>query len=272
MGLREKIRFLFEDTETLKGQFTSLWLLGLNILFVVLYIVETYPLSTQMQHLLWSLEVGITGIFILEYFARIYSSEEGLRKALEPLMIADLAAILPVLLILAGPGTSVSAGFLKVFRVFRVFRFFRLTESRKFVWGKISKTNLQIMKFVTVIFTVFFVSAGFFFEAEAASNPGVETFRDSLYYMVVTLTTVGFGDITPVTSTGRWITILSIMAGIIIVPYQASKIVKAWSSQEKIETKCPECGLKFHDPDASHCKACGHLIEQEYDPRESSYL
>ena len=272
LDLRGRLRFLFEDTETLEGKFTSLALVGLNAVFVLIYILDTYSLPQNIIQTLWILELGITGIFVVEYFARIYASAKGFRKALEPLMIVDLVAILPVLLILVGSGASVSAGFLKVLRVFRVFRFLRLTESRDFIWGKISRTNLQIMKFATVIFIVFFVSAGFFYEVEVAQNPGVETFRDSLYYMVVTLTTVGFGDITPVTSAGRWVTILSIMAGIVIVPYQASKIVKVWGSQEKVEVKCPECGLKHHEPDASHCKACGHIIEQEYDSRETSYL
>jgi voltage-gated potassium channel len=273
LELREKLKFLLEDMETWEGKFTSLSLVFLNSVFVLIYIVDTYPISQQFYQMLWSLEIGITGVFILEYAARVYTSDKSFfEKVLEPLMIADFLAILPVLLILVGPGASVSAGFLKVFRVFRVFRFLRLTESRNFIWGKVSRTDLQILKFATVIFALFFVTSGFFYEVEVEANPNVETLRDSLYYMVVTLTTVGFGDITPVTPEGRWITILSIMAGVVIIPWQASRIVKTWNSQEKIETKCPECGLKHHDPDASHCKACGHVIEQEYDSRQAEYL
>lgn len=219
---------------------------------------------------MWSVEVGITAVFSLEYLARIYSSEKGLTKVFEPLMIADLLAIIPVLLILAGPGMSVNSGFLKVFRVFRVFRFFRVTESRRFIWGSVSESDLQIIKFLTLIFAIFFVSAGFFHEVEVHQNPGVETFRDSLYYTVVTLTTVGFGDITPVTNTGRWVTIFSIMAGIILIPWQASRIVKAWNAKDKLKVTSPECGLRYHDRDASHCKACGHLINQEFDSREGA--
>ena len=263
---------MIEDGVSFWGKFTSFSLVSLNFVFVLLYVLETYSLSESVLSVFWILEVFITGVFSLEYLARIYSSDKGWRKGLEPLMVVDLLAILPVYLILLGPGFTVSAGFLKVFRVFRVFRFLRVTDSREFFWGKVSRTDLEIMKFATVIFAVFFVSAGFFHEVEVTQNPDVDTFRDSLYYMVITLTTVGFGDITPVTNLGRWITIFSIMAGIVLVPWQASKIVKAWNSQDKIETKCPRCGLKYHDQDASHCKACGHTINQEYDPRDADYL
>lgn len=259
---------MLDDTESFEGKFTSFSLVSLNFIFILIYILDAYPLSQGLYSTLWSIEIAITGIFSLEYLARIYSSEQGLNKVLEPLMVADLLAILPVFLILAGPGASFSAGFLKVFRVFRVFRFFRVAEDREFIWGKVSESDLQIIKLVTLIFSIFFVSAGFFHEIEVQQNPNVDTFRDSLYYMVVTLTTVGFGDITPVTNSGRWVTIFSIMAGIVLIPWQASKIVKAWNSKDKLEVKCPECGLKYHDLDASHCKACGHIINQEYDSRE----
>jgi voltage-gated potassium channel len=272
MSLRQRIKFLLEDTETLSGKFTTLSLIILNFVFVLIYVLETYSLSEQAYSLLWSLEVLITVIFSVEYVARIYASKKGVSKIFEPMMVADFVAILPVALIFLGPGTAVSAGFLKVFRVFRVFRFFRITEDRSFLYGKFSESDLQIIKFITIIFAVFFVSAGFFHEVEVSENPDVDTFRDSMYYTVVTLTTVGFGDITPVTNAGKWVTIFSIMAGVILIPWQASRIVKAWNSQDKIEVTCPECGLKYHDSDASHCKACGHVIEQEYDSRDTEYL
>ena len=272
MDLREKIRCLLEDTESFEGKFTSFSLVSLNFIFILIYILDTYSISESLYTALWSIEIAITSIFSIEYIARIYSSEEGLSKVLEPLMVADLLAILPVFLIVLVPGASFSAGFLKVFRVFRVFRFFRVAEDRKFIWGKVSESDLQIIKLVTLIFSIFFVSAGFFHEIEVQQNPNVDTFRDSLYYMVVTLTTVGFGDITPVTNSGRWVTIFSIMAGIVLIPWQASRIVKAWNSKDKLEIKCPNCGLKYHEKDASHCKACGHVIDQEYDSRTEEYL
>ncbi len=91
---------------------------------------------------------------------------------------------------------------------------------------------------------------------------------EAVHYVVVTLATVGFGDIVPVTTAGRWVTVAAILAGIIVLPWQASKIVREWTRKETVDVTCPNCGLSSHDRDASHCKACGHVICQEYDSSE----
>ena len=78
------------------------------------------------------------------------------------------------------------------------------------------------------------------------------------------LTTVGFGDITPVTAWGKRVTVISIMSGVILIPWQVSQIVKEWIHMaSKTDVTCPKCGLRYHDRDASHCKSCGSIIYQE---------
>ena len=94
------------------GKFTSFSLVSLNFVFVLLYVLETYSLSKSVLSVFWILVVVITGFFSLEYLDRIYSSEKSFKKFFEPLMVVDLLAILPVYLILLGPGFTVSAGFL----------------------------------------------------------------------------------------------------------------------------------------------------------------
>ena len=93
----------------------------------------------------------------------------------------------------------------------------------------------------------------------------VGTFGDAFYFTVVSLTTVGFGDIIPATQAGRWVTVASVLAAIVLIPWQASRIVREWTYKEKLNVTCPDCGLSHHDPDASHCKACGHVIYQEFE-------
>ena len=115
---------------------------------------------------------------------------------------------------------------------------------------------------------IFFVGGRLFYSAEAAANPGIENFGDAFYYMIIALTTVGFGDIVPRTELGRWLTVGSVLAAIVLVPWQASKIVRAWTEGGRVDVTCPNCGLTGHDADASHCKACGHVIYQKYEPDE----
>ena len=113
---------------------------------------------------------------------------------------------------------------------------------------------------------IFFISSGLFFFVENTINPNVDNFGDAFYFTVVALTTVGFGDIAPLSDAGKWVTILMILSGIIFIPWQVSQIVKEWVRMEtKKEVICPGCGLRYHDEDASHCKSCGHSIFQEYD-------
>jgi voltage-gated potassium channel len=101
---------------------------------------------------------------------------------------------------------------------------------------------------------------------EHDTNPAIKNFGDAFYFSVVSLTTVGFGDIIPASEGGRWVTVLMIFSGIILIPWQVGQIVKEWIRlSAKKEVVCPRCGLKYHDKDASHCKACGHVIFQEFD-------
>ena len=100
---------------------------------------------------------------------------------------------------------------------------------------------------------------------EGGVNEKVNSFGDAFYFTVVALTTVGFGDISPVSEAGRWVTVLMILSGIILIPWQLSRIAKEWVLSKKKEIACPTCGLKYHDLDASHCKSCGQVIFQEYE-------
>jgi voltage-gated potassium channel len=90
-------------------------------------------------------------------------------------------------------------------------------------------------------------------------NPNVQNFGDAFYFTVVAVSTVGFGDIVPVTQAGRLVTIAMIISGIILIPFQAARIFRAWlmTGREKKVLICPSCGLDRHDADARYCKKCG---------------
>ena len=185
--------------------------------------------------------------------------------------IVDFIAIVPTISLLVLPlfGVTPNLGFIKVIRVirvFRIFRFLRFTADPQFFFGSITSRLLNLIRLFLTILMIFFISSGLFFYVENPLNPNVQTFGDAFYFTVVTLTTVGFGDITPLSEAGKWITVFMILSGIILIPWQISRIVKEWIYiSTKKEVLCPGCGLRYHDENASHCKSCGHIIFQEYD-------
>jgi voltage-gated potassium channel len=262
---RELVEFYLLDHRTVVGKGIDIGLLLLNVAFVGIFVLETYPLGKEIRGVLWTMEVAIALVFLVEYVLRLYGAPNRLAEFLNGYTLVDLVSILPTLAVLVLPLSvgALNIGFLRVIRIVRVLRFYRFTKDRDFFFGTVSDNTLRAMKLLLTVLVLLSASAGLFYSVEHTTNPAVSTFGDAFYYTVVTLSTVGFGDILPMTQAGRWVTVGSILAAIIVIPRQASKIVREWATREQVNVTCPDCGLSSHDPDASHCKACGHVIYQE---------
>jgi voltage-gated potassium channel len=266
-GMRGLVRFYLVDHRTALGKVIDVSLLALNLLFVAIFVAQTYPLGPGTRAMLWQLEVAIAAVFAVEYALRIYGAPQRVAEILNSYTMVDLLAIVPTFAVLVFPLSAVAlnVGFLRVLRVVRVLRFYRFTKDAEFFFGTVSDNTLRAVKLLLTVLVIFFVSAGLFFSVEQAANPAVDTFGDAFYYIVVTVSTVGFGDIIPVTVAGRWVTVATILTGIIVIPWQAGKIVREWQTRDRKAVTCPDCGLREHDLDATHCKSCGHVIYQETD-------
>jgi len=267
---RERVRFYLLDHRTRLGQAIDIALLALNLAFVGVFVAQSYDLARSTRNVLWRVEVAIAAVFAVEYVLRLYGARDRVDEATDPYTIVDLFSVVPTLaaILAVGPVLGVNIGFLRAIRVVRVLRFYRFTQDEEFFFGTVEIGTLRATKLLLTVLVIFFVGAGLFYSAESAVNPGVGNFGDAFYYMVIALTTVGFGDIIPRTELGRWITVGGVLAAIVLVPWQASKIVRAWTRGDRVDVTCPNCGLTGHDPDASHCKACGNVIYQEYDSDE----
>jgi len=266
ISLREKIQFYLIDCKTIPGKLIDVFIMFLNVLVCILFVIDTYPISASTREFLWKMEAIIIVFFIIEYIARLYGSRNRVRHIFKIFSLIDLAAILPIFSIFLPAAAPLKIGFIRIIRVFRVFRFLRFTTDPIFFFGIISFRLLKVVRLLFTILLIFFVSSGLFWFVEHQINPEIKNFGDAFYFTVVSLTTVGFGDITPVSEGGRWVTVLMILSGIILIPWQVGQIVKEWLRiSEKRQVVCRQCGLKYHDKDASHCKACGHVIFQEFD-------
>ncbi len=270
-SFRETLQFYLIDCKTALGKVIDILIILLNLFICLILVIETYPVSETTRQLLWDLEVIIVLFFIIEYVARLYAAQDRLRQLVDVYSIIDLIAILPTLSVIFLPlfGITLDIGFIRfirAFRTLRIFRFLRFTADGDFFFGSITPQLLKVTRLLLTILMIFFISSGLFYFVESDLNPNVKNFGDAFYFTVVALTTVGFGDIIPLSDAGKWVTVLMILSGIVLIPWQISRIAKEWVRMEtKKEIICSKCGLCYHDKDASHCKSCGHIIFQEYD-------
>ena len=258
-GLRTYLRSILENQESRAAKVFELLLLCVNLFACAAFVAGTY--FAEEPAWMRGLEIVIVSLFIIEYCVRAYVAKKPLRYIFSMYGLIDLISILPSFV--GGGGF----GFVRGLRVLRILRFIRYLESENFFFGRISRLKLQAARTLFTIFTVLFVAAGFILVAETSvRNAAITTFDESFYYCVVTLATVGFGDMVPVTLTGRWITIAMILTGMILVPWQAGRLLRELlrGEREKQSIICRGCGLNTHDYDAVHCKACGTLIFHEH--------
>lgn len=263
--LKEKIRFYLIDCETQGGKIVDLTLIILNLLVCSLFVIETY--LPEKGALFNQIDSIVVLVFIVEFILRFYASESKKRFFTAPYTIIDFLAILPTVLRWILPGsTGAFLATLRVIRLLRIFRFLRFVETETFFFGTVKEHILRVLRLMTTTAIILFLSAGLIYSVEVDLNEKLVTFGDAFYYTVVTVTTVGFGDITPVTEPGKLITVLMILSGIVFIPWQAGQIVISWVRiNKKRQTTCKSCGLRYHDRDATHCKHCGTIIYQEVD-------
>jgi voltage-gated potassium channel len=254
MTLPQKVRFYLEDIETPLGRWINLSVIGLVLLSSGIFVAQTYPISTQLRSFLDGLNQIILILFSIEYLLRLWSSDRKIRYIFSLYGLIDLLAILPFLL------TTVDISFIRVFRWFRVLRLIRFVEG-KTIFGYVSREDSVIFaRILFTLFTIVFVYSGLIYQVEHPVNPHqFSTFLDAIYFSVATMTTVGFGDITPTSEMGQLLTVLMILTGIALIPWQLGDLIKQLvKTSKQLEIRCENCGLASHDADAKFCKACGN--------------
>ncbi|MDJ1184056.1 ion transporter [Roseofilum casamattae] len=241
--------------ETLSGRLVNLTIISLVIISSAIFVIQTYSLPEDIQHLLTLTNTCILIAFIVEYGLRLWCSENKINTFFSIYSIIDLFIFVPFILGLFDIGVGFSHN-LSWFRILHLARFLR---AKMFLGIIDSEKELVVTRIVFILCSIIFVYSGLIYQIEhSINNPSFRTFFDALYFSVVTMTTVGFGDITPLSEPGRWITLAMILTGIALIPWQISELIKHFVREaQKANTKCPSCGLSVHDLDANFCKLCG---------------
>ncbi|OCR01496.1 Ion transporter [Oscillatoriales cyanobacterium USR001] len=257
MLTRKEILFYLEDIETPAGRRINLIITALILLSLVIFVVETYPISQSYQAALNIVNDLILICFVVEYLVRFICAEEKLKFVFTLFSLIDLLAILPFFL------GFVNISFLRIFRWFRILRIIRLFEFEILIFRISSEDGIIFTRILFNLFTIIFVYSGLIYQVEHPVNgENFKTFLDAVYFSVVTMTTVGFGDVTPISDMGRLLTVLMILSGIAIIPWQLGDLMKQFmKTANQVKVVCKGCGLSVHDREARFCKICGTNLE-----------
>lgn len=258
MLLRKNISFYFEDIETPLGRAINLIITFLVLLSSGIFVAETYPISPNIRNCLSWIDYVILLIFAFEYLLRLWCAEDKLKYLFSLYSLIDLLAILPVLI------GWIDISFIRLFRWLRILRLIRFLEKQKLISRLSHGDSVIYARILFTLFAIIFVYSGLIYQVEHPINASVfSTFLDAVYFSVVTMTTVGFGDVTPISEAGRFLTILMIFTGIALIPWQVGELIKQLvKTTHKVETQCSNCALSFHDTDAVFCKICGNQLEK----------
>ena len=169
------------DFKTSLGRAIDITIIFLNLLLVAIFVIDTYRISDSLRDLLWKLEILIVGIFILEYFLRLYGAPNRLSYVKDIYSIIDLVAIMPTLILLALPPSYFIYDIrviqtIRVLAVFRIFRFLRFIAQNHLFFGLISQGMMNVARLVVSIIIIFFVYSGLFYFVESPVNPRCSEF------------------------------------------------------------------------------------------------
>jgi len=266
-GLRLRLHTIIFESDTRAGKAFDIALLVLivaSIVAVCLDSVESYRASIGPA--LHFAEWLFTVLFAIEYVLRLVSVRYPWRYARSFFGVVDLLTVLPTPLSLLVPG----AQSMLVVRVVRLLRVFRILKLASFLWQAtvlleaLRASRQKITVFLGAVLTLVVFAGALMYMVEGPEH-GFDNIPRGMYWAIVTLTTVGFGDITPKTTLGQTIAsgLMILGYGIIAVPTGIVSVELANASRRfSLSSRaCPGCGHSPHDDDASHCKRCGTSLE-----------
>lgn len=261
---KEKTYTIIFKADTRAGKLFDVFLLFLIVLSLVVIMLESVePIEARYGKILVAMEWGSTILFTLEYIARLYSTPRPKQYAFSFFGVIDLLSILPTWLELYFPhGHMLMA--IRSIRLIRIFRVFNLTsylrESRVLL-DALSSGKKKITVFLTTVLTIVILMGTIMYQIEGREN-GFTSIPRSMYWAVVTLTTVGYGDIAPKTPVGQFIASVVMILGYSIIAIPTGIVGGEIALAAKKEVRqCPVCLKEGHKKDAKYCYACGEKLD-----------
>jgi voltage-gated potassium channel len=263
---QERLHEIIYESNTRAGKAFDVGLLCIIIASIAVVMLDSMQsLRVRYGSLFLALEWVFTVLFTIEYILRLICLRQPLRYVTSTLGVIDLLAIIPSFLSIFFAGAQ-SLLVLRALRLLRVFRIFRLTHfltEIQFLKAALRGSMQKIAVFMLMVLALVIILGSVMYLIEGRKN-GFNSIPDSIYWAIVTITTVGYGDISPVTPLGKLFAslIMFIGYGIIAVPtgIVTNEMMIAVRNKKHQHETCPACGREGHDDDALHCKWCGSKL------------
>ena len=264
---REVLYEVIFKADTVAGKSFDIAVIVIIALSVITVIINTVDsIEQEYGNVLHIAEWVFTIIFTIEYILRLICCKRPAAYARSFFGIVDLFAILPtyISLILPSSHVLVVIRILRVLRIFRVLKLVKYIGESELLVDALRSSRRKITVFLFSVITIVIIFGSVMYIVESPDN-GFTNIPQSIYWAVVTLTTVGYGDLAPQTNIGKAIAMVIMVMGygILAVPtgIVTAEMTKAMGHHNKISTNvCEGCGYRWHDDDAHYCKHCGNTL------------
>lgn len=260
---RSRLQEIIYESNTAAGKFFDIALLGAILVSTLIVMLDSVPsLHQQYGRIFLILEWIFTLLFTIEYILRLITVKRPLLYATSFVGIIDIMAIIPTYLsfFLTGAQSLLVLRSLRLLRIFRIFKLTHFLGEIRFLKAAVYGSLKKIIIFMLVVLTSVIILGSVMYLVEHGEN-GFTSIPDSIYWGIVTITTVGYGDISPVTPVGKFVAsfIMLLGYGIIAVPTGiiTTEMARAVRTKQDKGEVCPACGKEGHDHDARFCKYCG---------------
>ncbi|HEU4860424.1 MAG TPA: ion transporter [Chitinophagaceae bacterium] len=256
---------IFESNTSAGKAFDICLLISILASMAVVMLDSIASFHLRYGRIFFILEWAFTILFTIEYLLRLIAVKRPLLYVFSFLGLVDLLAIIPMYLsiFLVGAQSLLVLRALRFLRIFRIFKLTHFLSEISFLGAALRSSAKKISIFMLIVIAIVIILGSIMYLVESEEN-GFTSIPESIYWAIVTITTVGYGDMTPVTPAGKFIASVIMLIGysIIAVPtgILTTEIALMSRSTKRGHEACPGCGKEGHDDNAVFCKYCGEKL------------
>ncbi len=263
-------------TETPAGKWFDIGLIVAILVSVAVVMLDSIPSEHEIRGALyWQIEWVFTALFTIEYLVRIWCSPNRKAYITSVYGVVDLLAILPTYIALLIPGAAslLIIRLLRILRIFRVLRLLAFLSEANILAGAMRRSSRKIFVFFSLMIVITIIFGCLIYVLEGPEH-GFTNIPLSIYWAIVTITTVGYGDLVPQTTVGRMVSAMGMLIGYAIIAVPTGIITaelanEMASHRDRTTRNCPQCARAGHEKDASHCKHCGANLDAHRQSEDS---